>query len=844
VLHDILPEEGGIYRLEASFDATTRIQTSRNLRVEVLRLQRSPSPERIVGTVVAWGDDTFGQTTLPGGIGPVTAVAAGFGHSLALRTNGTVVAWGQDSQGQARIPTDLSSVVAIAAGAAHSVALTSAGQVICWGDNTWGQATVPAGLTNAMAIAAGDLHTLALDRNGKIWAWGDATVGQTNLNGRTGTRILAGATASGWISASGQFRTVGRPGLTNLTGVVGFASREDQGLLLHRNGAVTATPGSAGNPSREATPALTIATTASIGAAVTPDGSVTVWGDTNALAWRVPAGLKRIEQLAGGAHHLVALQRLPDADTDGLADSLERANGSDPADPDSDNDGLEDGIENRLGSNPSLADTDGDGLGDRTELQNGFDPAIATERPDGWLGLEPLIALKSFALGGEGYRLQGSQDGVVWGDLEELHRETKGWSRRFTNTLPTQAFYRLQGPDRGNDIEGRIEGSVLAWGDATLGQTSVPKAAGTLRQISAGTWHTLALQTNGTVVAWGDSTDGKLSVPNTLQSVVAVAAGGNHSLALDADGHVTGWGRNTSGQATAPVFSAPVTAIAAGGDYSLALLADGTLTGWGTNYNGQLNIPSGLQNVRAIAAGWSHAIALLDGGTVVCWGNNRAGQCLVPAGLKNVVAVTAGDSHTVALRADGTVVAWGSNGDGQLRIPAGLERVVSIQAGYNHTVALRDSGELVTWGGDSSGSLLIPDSANGALLFSAGGFHTVAALQPRDTDGDGLDDRYELTQGTSPEAADTDGDGLPDGQELRFGYNPLRPTEAADGTVILAPALRIVRFTLGTQTYRLQSSTNLSTWTNAGDPIRSVNGFSTLTLEVPEESRFFRLISP
>jgi hypothetical protein len=49
---------------------------------------------------------------------------------------------------------------------------------------------------------------------------------------------------------------------------------------------------------------------------------------------------------------------------------------------------------------------------------------------------------------------------------------------------------------------------------------------------------------------------------------------------------------------------------------------------------------------------------------------------------------------------------------------------------------------------------------------------------------------------------------------------------------------------LGTQTYRLQSSTNLSTWTNAGEPIRNVNGFSTLTLEVPEDSRFFRLISP
>ena len=844
VLHEVLVEEAGTYRLEAYLDETNRIQTSRNLRVEVLRFPQAARPDRPQGQVIAWGDNTFGQSTIPSGIGPVFAVAAGFGHSLALQTNGTVIAWGLNSQGQARIPTHLTNAVAIAAGAAHSVALTAEGQVICWGDNTRGQATVPIGLTHAVAIAAGDLHTLALDKNGRIWAWGDASAGQTNLNGRTGTRIGAGASSSGWISSSGQFRTVGRPELSNLSGVTRFASREDQTLLLYRNGAVQSAPGSAGTPTREATPALTIATTASIGAAVTPDGSVTVWGDTNALAWRVPTGLKRIEQLAGGAHHFVAVQRLPDADTDGLADLEERALGSDATIPDSDNDGLEDGIENRLGSNPSLADTDGDGLADRVEFSNGFDATVATERPDGWLSLEPAVALKTFALGGEGYRLQGSADGATWEDLEETHREMAGWSRRFTNALPNRATYRLLGPDRGTEADVGIEGSIFAWGDSTLGQTSVPKGLGTLRQLSAGTWHTLALQTNGTVVAWGDSTDGKLSVPNTLQSVVAVAAGGNHSLALDAEGRVTGWGRDTSGQATAPVFSVPVTAIAAGGDYSLALLAGGRVSAWGTNYNGQLNVPPGLQNVRAIAAGWSHAIALLNDGTVVCWGNNRAGQCVVPVGLNHVVAVAAGDSHTVALRADGTVVAWGGNGDGQLRIPAGLERVVSIQAGYNHTVALRDSGELVTWGGDSGGSLRIPDAANGALLFSTGGFHTVAALQPRDTDGDGLDDRYEQAIGTSPEAADTDGDGLPDAQELRSGYNPLRPTEAADGTVILAPALRIVRFTLGTRTYRLQSSTNLSTWSNAGDPIRNVNGFSSLSLEVPEESRFFRLISP
>ena len=90
----------------------------------------------------------------------------------------------------------------------------------------------------------------------------------------------------------------------------------------------------------------------------------------------------------------------------------------------------------------------------------------------------------------------------------------------------------------------------------------------------------------------------------------------------------------------------------------------------------------------------------------------------------------------------------------------------------------------------------------------------------------------------------SDGDGLPDAQELRFGYNPLIPSEAPDGTVVLGPALHVRRFTLGGKTYRLQSSTDLTAWTDTGDPISNLRGYSDVTLEIPEEKRFFRLVSP
>jgi hypothetical protein len=109
---------------------------------------------------------------------PVQAIAAGCNHNLALLPDGTVVAWGDNSFGQASPPSNLSNVVAIAAGYLHSAALCSNGTVVVWGDNTFGQANVPPGLSNVVAIAAGDFHTLALLSNGAVVEWGDDTFGQ------------------------------------------------------------------------------------------------------------------------------------------------------------------------------------------------------------------------------------------------------------------------------------------------------------------------------------------------------------------------------------------------------------------------------------------------------------------------------------------------------------------------------------------------------------------------------------------------------------------------------------------------------------------------------------------
>src|SRR5947209_2585723 len=95
--------------------------------------------------VVAWGDNSQGQTNVPPGLTNVIAISGGGLHNLVLKSDGTVVAWGYNCCGQTNVSPGLSNVIAIAAGTAHSVALKSDGTVVAWGDGGSGQTDIPPG---------------------------------------------------------------------------------------------------------------------------------------------------------------------------------------------------------------------------------------------------------------------------------------------------------------------------------------------------------------------------------------------------------------------------------------------------------------------------------------------------------------------------------------------------------------------------------------------------------------------------------------------------------------------------------------------------------------------------
>ncbi|MBF0412283.1 MAG: hypothetical protein HQK70_06190 [Desulfamplus sp.] len=212
------------------------------------------------GTVWSWGCNGLGQlgdgTTInsslqvqvvsflsPFILQNISAIAAGFSHTVALKTTDrTVWAWGYNSSGQLgdttivnkTIPIQvhqgtvvpptgvpvlygglLTNVSAIAAGYAHTVALKTDGTVWCTGSNSDGQlgnGWMPdrqimiqaKNITGVIAIAAGDYHTVALKSDGTVWTWGQNTSGQlgngTTINSRIPVQVKDTSSPSGLLT--------------------------------------------------------------------------------------------------------------------------------------------------------------------------------------------------------------------------------------------------------------------------------------------------------------------------------------------------------------------------------------------------------------------------------------------------------------------------------------------------------------------------------------------------------------------------------------------------------------------------------------------------------------------
>ena len=321
----------------------------------------------------------------------------------------------------------------------------------------------------------------------------------------------------------------------------------------------------------------------------------------------------------------------------------------------------------------------------------------------------------------------------------------------------------------------------------------------TYTQISAGGDYSLALGSDGYVYAWGHNNYGQLGNNTTFSSTVPVrvsdphnpnntgtglkavqvSAGSYHSLAIDIDGETWAWGYNYYGQlgnktnsgsdnpnpvpkpVQYPESEGTVSTlqVSAGYAHSLAVDSKGNTWAWGYNYNGELGngtssgtyhpnpdpvkatYPKDAGQTVQVSAGYAHSLAIDSKGNTWAWGYNYKGLLgdnsqidqhspvpvqSTPGYTLKAVQVCAGYAHSLAIDTSGNTWAWGYNYSGLLGINNTkdvqyLVRVLNsdqssssagpwlnaaqVSAGYSHSVAIGKDGSARAWGNNGAGQL-------------------------------------------------------------------------------------------------------------------------------------------
>ena len=327
-------------------------------------------------------------------------------------------------------------------------------------------------------------------------------------------------------------------------------------------------------------------------------------------------------------------------------------------------------------------------------------------------------------------------------------------------------------------------------GDGSTTKSLVPIAVGgvlagkVIKSISAGSYHTCALDNSGIVYCWGfniysqvgNPLDSRMSSPEPIavggvlagKVIKSISAGGFHTCALDELGKVYCWGNNINGQIgsgspTPQIINSPslvagslsslsVSSVSAGGSHTCAI-ASKKVYCWGANVYNQIgsgstspsiipssNIVTGLSslNISLVSSGGNHTCALDELGSIYCWGYNYYGQIgsgslmptivlaptkvLGPLGSLVVGYISTGSFNTCAIVSN-KAYCWGYNNDGQIGntfntpinnpSPIAVDTtgvlfnkdIYSISSGGNSSCAVDADVKAYCWGSNDSGQL-------------------------------------------------------------------------------------------------------------------------------------------
>jgi len=340
-------------------------------------------------------------------------------------------------------------------------------------------------------------------------------------------------------------------------------------------------------------------------------------------------------------------------------------------------------------------------------------------------------------------------------------------------------------------------GDVVAWGEnkkfqlgdgSTRADSPLPVAVrglsgGTVRAISAGGDHSLALLNNGSVMAWGDNEDGQLGDDEA-------ARGSREGLSEKSQGPfgtamifltLDSWSGEVNAHRYEVYAGAAVRPPNGVATRSELVVFDGPAPG---GYVGSFAPPGGgREPLRIVSAHGDVLNVSTSSGTLLSFDvaqrafvphheYGRLGDVPVEVELPRGVltAISAGGEFSLGLASDGKVMAWGDNGEGQLGdgtdtgvTVSKLSGVTAIAAGANYSLALLKNGTVMAWGDNEYGELgdgtgiersdlpILVNRLSDVTAIAAGANDSLALLRNGTVMAWGSNESGQLGDGTSKE---------------------------------------------------------------------------------------------
>ena len=700
------------------------------------------------GEMSCWGSNAYGQLgniqaifsnptpLLVSGIDDAVGLAAGEGHTCAIRQGGAVSCLGSNIYGQlgngqsGRFTSEqvkaegIDDAVDLSSSLNHSCVLHSSGEVSCWGSfwkGTSGDAAtgdtppVPikvTGINDATYMAAGNLASCAVRENEEILCWGRLLDNEITETG------------DGQISPAPSVSDISElQASLGVESVIEIAAGGTHVCALETDGRISCT-----------------------GVNVFGQLGGGEFGETLIFEFSKVSDIDDATDISLGYDHTCALHESGEVSCWGRNNFGQLGTG-----------------EENVGSHSAV--------------------------PQRVLGITDAIAVEAGALT-TSCALHETGEVSCWGqsDRGELGANTDPSNDH--SAVPV----KIAGITDAIDIAAGLfhvcavhtTGEVSCWGAGYFGQlgtnegiddgySAAPVKASGISDavaVSAGFNHACALHQTGEVTCWGSNIAGQLgngqpignldsATPVAVVGLSAgseagvsdiaydIAAGVSHSCTLK-EGKVLCWGNNLHGQlgngesgvaanSSVPVEAqgiADAVAVGAGWEHTCAVHATGEVSCWGDDSSGELgngvtvdSIPVPVKVIRLddavdVSAGHWHTCALRSTGEVSCWGRNHDGQLgnddmgvdsAVPVsvrGISDAVSISANGEHTCAVHATGEVSCWGDNWEGELgngesgpniqsAVPvkvSGVSDAVAVASGFDHTCALREGGKVSCWG--------------------------------------------------------------------------------------------------------------------------------------------------